>query len=100
MDAIHARRMQIWAKHAFVVSFAAAIKQPIRALRPHMHCRAGASIKHRNFGPRFFRPMRMLDVIMSCGKLRKPMHERENKPRQRPVRVVENNRQPREQWRS
>ena len=35
MDAIHARRMQIWAKHAFVISFAAAIEQPIRAPRPH-----------------------------------------------------------------
>ena len=81
MDAIHARRMQIRAKHSSVISFAAAIKQPIRAARPQMHRRAGASIKDRNFSPRFVRPMRMLNVIMSGRKLRKPMHERENKPR-------------------
>src|SRR6266487_1328572 len=100
MDAIYARRMEIWEKHAFVISFATAIKQPICALRPQIHGRSGTSIKDDNFGPRLFRPMRMLNIIMSCGKLREPMHQRENKPRQRPVRIIENNREPWKQRRS
>ena len=84
--------VQIRTQHTFVIARAAAIEKPIRVRRPKMNRSAGPDIEHRKFRLDSFRPARLGHVIMTCGQLRKRMHQRDDGAGERPVRVVENNR--------
>ena len=90
IEAIDSASAQVWIQDAFLISGRPGVEQPVAASRAEMHGRAGAEIEHVDFQNGAGRPMRMFDIKMAGGQLRKKMHSAENRFRQRPVRVIEN----------
>jgi hypothetical protein len=61
--------------------------------------RARADIQDRDSCNVVLRPIRMIDIKMSTGNLREQLHDAENKPREKPIRIIENDGEPWQQRR-
>ncbi len=62
-----------------------------------MDGRARADIQDRDFCNVVLRPMRPVDIKVPAGNLREQLHDPENKPREKPIRIVKNDGEPRQQ---
>ena len=71
IEAVHPRGVQVFANYALVGPIAAAIEQPICALRPQMNSRPRAEVQHHDFRNVVLGPMRPFDIKMAAWNLRK-----------------------------
>src|SRR5256885_2141931 len=85
-----APRPQILIQDALVVPRRSGIKQPVATGRAEMDRCAGTQIEHVDLQNGSARPIRMFDIQMAAGDLRKKMDRTENEFRQGPIGVVKN----------
>ena len=98
-EPVNSRPVQIWTNHPLIISLAPAIEQPICAPGPQVNSRARAQIQYRNLRRELFGPVWLFDIKMAAGNLREQLHDPKNKPREKPIRIIENDSDPRQQRR-
>src|SRR5436190_2032507 len=91
---IHAFATKILPDDAVVITKRSRVAEPIAFHRADVHRGAGFQIECIDFDPYSVWPAPVLDVEMSSWDLREQMDSSKNNLRQKPVCVVEDNRQP------
>ena len=96
---VHACPMQILADHTLIVPLTATVEQPIGVPCVQMNGRSRPEIQDGDPGDQLFGPMRGFDIKMSARNLREQMDDPDNERGQRPVGVIKNHSNPRQQGR-
>src|SRR5437773_11122729 len=98
-EPVYSRPVQIFANQTLISSLAPAIDKPIRAPCPQVDSRARAQIQYRDLCRELFGPLWLRDVKMSARNLCEQLHDPENKMSQKPIGIVEDHGEQRQQWR-
>ena len=91
--------VQILADHALVTPLIPAVEQPIRISRLQVNSCARAEIEDCDLCGELFGPVRVFHVKMSAGNVREDLHDSQNQLCQKPVGIIEDHSDSRQQRR-